>query len=103
MEHIVQFAIGIDDEKIRDNITQNAEKTITKNIEQQVRDRLFESSYYGGHADEKSRLNAYSERIIDNFLEKHKDEIVEKASAYLAEKLMRSKVVKEAVAKTVKE
>lgn len=91
MEHIVQFAIGIDDEGIKDRITENAEKQIIKNIEQQVRNKLFESSYYGRNADERSPLSDYSERLIEGFLEKHKDEILEKAAVHLAEKLARSK------------
>ena len=93
MEHIVQFAIGIDDDGIRKRIEERAEKQIVENIEQQVRDQLFES-YYRGHADKNSPLSDYSKRLIENFLEKHKDEMLEKAAAYLAEKLARSKAGK---------
>lgn len=94
MEHIVQFAIGIDDEAIVDRVTENAEAQIIKDIEQQVRNRLFEARYYGRNADKDSPLNDYSKRVIDGFLEKHKDEIIEKAAKYLAGKLMNSKMVK---------
>ena len=94
MEHIVQFAIGIDDEGIKERITENAEKQIIKNIEQQVRNKLFESSYYGRNADERSPLNDYSKRLIESFLEKHKDEILEKAATHLAEKLVKTKAGK---------
>ena len=94
MEHIVQFAIGIDDEGIRERITEQAEKQIIKNIEQSVRNKLFDASYYGRNADEKSPLSDYSKRLIETFLEKHKDEIIEKAAVHLAEKLARSKAGK---------
>ena len=94
MEHIVQFAIGIDDEAIKEAITENAEKQIIKNIEQQVRDKLFTAQYWNGHADKDSPLNAFSKNIIDNFLEKHKEELLEKTANYLADKLMRSKAGK---------
>ena len=94
MEHIVQFAIGIDDEGIKERITENAEKQIIKDIEQQVRNKLFEPSFYGRNADERSPLNDYSKRLIESFLEKHKDEILEKAAVHLAEKLARSKAGK---------
>lgn len=94
MEHIVQFAIGIDDDGIRKRIEERAENQIVENIEQQVRDHLFESYYYKGHADKNSPLSDYSKRLIENFLEKHKDEMLEKAAAYLAEKLARSKAGK---------
>ena len=99
MEHIVQFAIGIDDDKIRERVVETAEKQIIKDIEQQVRNQLFEHRYYGQNADEKSPLNEYSKRIIDKFLEKHKDEILEKTVVYLAEKLARSKRGREVINK----
>ena len=94
MEHIVQFAIGIDDDGIRKRVEERAEKQIVENIEQQVRDQLFESYYCIGHADKNSPLSDCSKRLIENFLEKHKDEMLEKAAAYLAEKLARSKAGK---------
>lgn len=94
MEHIVQFAIGIDDEGIKERITENAEKQIIKDIEQQVINKLFESRYYNRNADENSPLSDYSKRLIESFLEKHKEEIIEKAAVHLAEKLARSKAGK---------
>ena len=93
MEHIVQFAIGIDDNAIIERIEKNAEKQIIQNIQQQVRNRLFER-YYCHDADEKSALNDYSKGIVEGFLQKHKDEILEKAATHLADKLARSKAGK---------
>mgnify|MGYP002508119774 CR=1 FL=1 len=94
MEHIVQFAIGIDDDGIRKRIEERAEKQIIENIEQQVRDSLFETHYYRADADENSPLSDYPKRLVEGFLEKNKDEILEKAAAYLAEKLAKSKAGK---------
>ena len=94
MEHIVQFAIGIDDDAIKKRIAENAEKQIIQTIEQSVRNKLFDAGYYGRSADERSPLSDYSKRLIDSFLEKHQDEIVEKAAAHLAEKLARRKAGK---------
>ena len=59
-----------------------------------MRNKLFESSYYGRNADERSPLSDYSKRLIEDFLEKHKDEILEKTAGHLAEKLARSKAGK---------
>ena len=59
-----------------------------------MRNKLFDASYYGRNADEKSTLSDYSKRLIETFLEKHKDEIIEKAAVHLAEKLARSKAGK---------
>lgn len=94
MEHIVQFAIGIDDEAIRNRVTENAEKQIIQRIEQSVRNKLFESHYYRRDADENSPLSEYSKRLVDEFLEKHKEELLEKTAGYLAAKLARSKAGK---------
>ena len=94
MEHIVQFAIGIDDEAIKERIEATAEKQIRQNIERQIRNSLFEARYYGADADEKSRMNSVALRIVETFLEKHKDELLEKASEHLAEKLARTKAAK---------
>ena len=95
MEHIVQFAIGIDDNAIADRIEKNVEKQIIQNIQQQIRNKLFQSQYYRGDADEKSPLNDYSKGIVEGFLQKHKDEILEKAAIHLADKLARSKAGKD--------
>lgn len=94
MEHIVQFAIGIDDDAIKDRIMQNAEKKITDDIEQQVRDALFDRGWKK-HANIDDPLNGYSERIVSNFLEQHKQEIIDKAAEHLADKLSRTKAAKE--------
>lgn len=40
MEHIVQFAIGIDDEAIVKRVTQVAEKQIVKAIQEKAEDQL---------------------------------------------------------------
>ena len=93
MEHIVQFAISIDDQTITERIEKNAEKEIIKHIEQQVRNGLFES-YYSRDADEKRGLNEYSKRLVENFLEKYKEEILEKTAIHLADKLVKTKAGK---------
>lgn len=95
MEHIIQFAVGVDDEAIRNRVVAAAEEQIIKDIEQQVRDKLFSANYYGRHADEKSPLSDYSKNLINEFLEKHSEEIVDKTAVYLADKLSRTKKAKE--------
>lgn len=101
MEHIVQFAVGIDDKAIVENVTKHAEETITKELTQQVRNRLFESSYYNKNATEKDPLNAYAERLLTKWLDDHKEEIVDKAAKLLADKLSRTKAVKERAVKEI--
>lgn len=101
MEHIVQFAVGIDDNAIVKNIMEHAEKVITDELTQQVRDKLFSSSYYARHATEKDPLSSYAEGLINRYLDSHKDEIIEKAAIHLADKLSRTKAVKERIVQEV--
>lgn len=93
MEHILQFAINIDDEAIEKRIIENAEKNITSDIKREVMKMMFS-------------VNPWSDRITDNptewtrmqiesFLVGHKDEIIQCAGKLLAEKLVKTKTVKE--------
>ena len=95
MEHSVQFGIGIDDDSIRANVEKNAEKVIIADIKQEVMNKLFESGYYRGNARSGDPLSDYSKQLIEGFLEKHKDEILDKTAKYLADKLVRTKAAKE--------
>ena len=73
---------------------ENAEKKITDDLKQQVRDALFDRGWKK-HANIDDPMNGFSERIVSNFLEQHKQEIIDKAAKYLAEKLSRTKAVKD--------
>jgi hypothetical protein len=94
MEHIVQFAIGIDDEAITERIQENAEKIITQNIQQKVERSIFKFDYRGRA---ENRLNDAAETVLTNWLESHKDEIIKLASKALADKMIRTKAVKTAI------
>lgn len=94
MEHIVQFAIGIDDNAIKERVTANAEKEIIKSIKQDVANKLF-STWYRDADPKKDPLNEFSKGIIEKFLEQHQEEILNKAAAHLADKLARTKKGKE--------
>lgn len=96
MEHIVQFAIGIDDDAIVKKVSEHAEKEIIKNLEQQVANKIFQAYYYSQNADPKhDKLSSFSERIVLNFLEENKEALLSKAAAILADRLARSKKGKE--------
>ena len=96
MEHIVQFAIGIDDNAIKERVTANAEKEIIKDLKQDVANKLFEGYYWNRNADpKKDPLSDYAKGIIESFLEQHQEEILNKAAIHLADKLARSKKGKE--------
>lgn len=93
MEHIIQFGIGIDDDRIRKSIEENAEKIILKNIEDSVRSSLFKKDYYGrGYSKIPTD---YLDEKVDDFLKAHKDEILDMAATKLADRLAKSKRGKE--------
>lgn len=94
MEHIVQFAIGIDDDVITKRITENAEKIIIQQIRQQVEKCIFETDYYG---KPKNRINYAAENIFVNWLESNKDLIIKRATEALVFNMMKTKAVKTAI------
>lgn len=100
MEHIVQFAIGIDDEAITKHIQQNAEKIITQNLQQRVERCIFETDYLGKVQD---RLNYHADSVICAWLDKHRDTILQFASETLSKKMINTKAVKTAINEVLKE
>lgn len=99
MEHIVQFAIGIDDEAIRKRIEQTAEKQIVYSIREDISDKIFRKSNW---KDEICLQNWVQGIVMDAVLE-HKDDIIREAASQLCEYMKRTKAVKEAVAGAVEE
>lgn len=96
MEHIVQFAIGIDDEAIVKIVNENAERVIINDLKQQVANKLFQRDYYRNNADpERDPLSTFAKGIVERFLVENKDIIIERAAEQLADKLARTKKAKE--------
>lgn len=96
MEHIVQFAIGIDDNAIVKNVTENAEKEIINDLKQKVANRIFQRGYYTKNADpDRDPLTDFAKSIITSVVEDNKDVIIEKAAKHLAERLSKTKKGKE--------
>ena len=98
MEHIVQFAISIDDRTIEDRIKKSAEKQIIDAIQKKVEDELFEIHY--GH---RVGCADWVKRKVDDFLENNRNEILDRAAAQLAERLLRSKAGKDLLRKVEEE
>jgi hypothetical protein len=93
MEHIVQFGITIDDDAIKRHVEAKATDAVVKGLNRS----LFRLDYDG----KPLAITGDMKDIIDAFLEEHKQEIVDAAADRLADRLMRTKIVKDAVAKTV--
>lgn len=94
MEHIVQFAIGIDDKAIQNRIEEHAYTDVLNKLTKNAVDSVF------------SRSSAYSrelmwENLLDDalqsFLEERKDEIIDKAAHILADRFQRTKKYREAM------
>lgn len=97
MEHIVQFAINIDDNTIIEYVNKNAEIEIIRDLKQQVANRIFRKPYYNDDAaPTRDPLSDWAKsKIIDAFINENKDRIIAEAAKELAMRLSRTKAAKE--------
>lgn len=93
MEHIVQFGINIDDHAIIEAVKEKAEKEIVKTLTNQVGCQIFERNPWSNSYDQY-RISDFSKRLLMDFFEEHKTEIINAAAVHLADKLARSKAGK---------
>ena len=102
MEHLIQMTINVDDKKIVESIERNAEKTITENLDKEVKKSIFnfENDWYGN--GRIRGVSDWTEDRLNEFLEKHKDQIINLASDKLADKMYKSKKVREIMTESVK-
>ena len=94
MEHIVQFAIGIDDKAIQNRIEEYAYKDVLDKLAKNAVDSVF------AHTNAYSRENMWKTLMADalqRFLEERKDEIIDKAANMLADRFQRTKTYREAL------
>lgn len=94
MEHIVQFAINIDDKTIQNRIEEHAYSDVLNKLTKNAVDSVF------------SHSSAYTRDImweglmgeaLQSFLEERKDEIIDKAANMLADRFQRTKKYREAM------
>ena len=107
MEHLVQFMIGIDDDAIKKRITESAEKQIVEGLKAKYESEIehqifkFDRDRWNGNKEFKVGLQPWVEDLVVKLLDKHQDEIIERAADRLADKLSRTKAIKEAMAAKV--
>lgn len=87
MEHIFNVAISVDDE----GIEKKAMEYCTKKIYEDMKGKLLRDGYYGGG------FTGAGEVAIDKWLTDHKGEIIDAAANRIAEKISRTKAMKEKV------
>lgn len=92
MQHIVNLAFDVDDQKIINSIETNAEKEVINEIKDKVEKR-FMTRYYSNDP-----LREIVEKECRKICLEHEDEIIEKAIKLVAEKIMRKKSMKEKIA-----
>lgn len=106
MEHIVQFGIGIDDEAIRKIIMEKAEKSIVEDLKKQIRTEIIreifvcDTDWYG--KERKIDLQDWVKDLVAKTLKDNKEQIIKMASDKLADKMSRTKAIKEAMTEKVR-
>lgn len=96
MEHIVQFAVSIDDNAIAKTVAEKAEREIISQLKTEVANAIFGPIYtHRGSTDPSKIFTPLVKEIINEFLNKNKDVILENTSKMLAHKLVHSKRGKE--------
>lgn len=103
MEHIVQFAVGIDDDAIVKEVTKYARDQIIKDLNQQVKENVFDIYKSGWGAETNKGLQNWAKDRIDIFLNENKEEILNRVTSRLVDRVMGSKAMKEIVADIKKE
>lgn len=103
MEHIVQFAIGIDDEGIKKRVAESAEKQIVESIKEDVESIMFNKEYYGSSKINKGSPKSWIEDLVKEVIEANKDQIIKGATEELARNMAKTKLVREAIKEVVEE
>lgn len=99
MEHIVQFAIGIDDDGIRRRVIEGAYNDVVKNLmEEAKREMKLDGRFY-----HRETWRDIIEDALHGYFDKNKDLIIELAAEKLADSYKRTKVFKETMAKRLEE
>lgn len=104
MQHIVNVAFDFDDKRVTDSIESQVHKEVVDNITEEVKKVIFEKKWgYDKPYDESnpSPLKQIVEDRVSEMLIENKDFIIDGAIKSLADKLARTKQVKEAVGKLV--
>lgn len=93
MEHIVQFAIGIDDQAIQKRIEENAYNDILDKLMDEAKNSLPQEGYV--YVNRRVNWRHLVEEQLELFVERHKDEIIDAAAEKLCESYKRTKAFKE--------
>jgi hypothetical protein len=99
MDHLVQFTISIDDKHIAQMVEKEAAKTMQDEVLKVCKSQIGCKADYWGNNQPGPALK----KAIDDFMKDNREEIIDRAADKLADRLSRTKVVKEAAAKRILE
>lgn len=94
----VPVVIGVDEDRIAQEIEKDVERKVVEYITKEIKGIIFDS-YYGHESNEPLR-RMITDRI-GSILREKEDVIVREAADILAEKMARTKVVREATKEVV--
>lgn len=105
MEHIVQFAIGIDDEAIQKRIQERGYDDVIQALMEDMKKKLSDGPYVDKRWGREDTINwkHIVDYNIEKFLEENRDIIIEKAAKNLSESYKRTKKFKEHMEKALEE
>ena len=92
MEHIVQFAIGFDDEGIRQRLEENAYDDILNKLVNEAKKGL---SLNCSDLYQRQRWSTIVDSALHNYFDENKETILDLAASKLAESYKRTKAYKE--------
>lgn len=93
MEHIVQFGISIDDETIKKTIEKKALQSAIEDIKKDMASSLGVNTKF----DWYSKIGQIAKEHTEKFLENNRETIISMTADRLADKLWKTKQVKERV------
>lgn len=95
----VPVTIGVDENAIVREIKENVESRVVAKIQDEVKKQMFEKRYrYGNDYDDPEPLRNMIKGEIEKELYRHQYLIIKTAAEILADKLARTKAVKEKAA-----
>lgn len=94
MEHILQFGINIDDNEIVNTVKEKAEREIIAQLKIEVARCIFVRDSWNKTGYDDRHLSVFSEKVVTDFMNEHKTEIIDAAARILADRLARSKAGK---------
>ena len=99
MEHIVQFAVDVDDNRIRQIMEQSAARQVMDDIQEFSHGK----SYYGNKLnDEPRNLEKIFYEEISKYVKEHADEIVPKVVEQVSKNMMRTNKMREAMQEVIR-